>query len=81
MSIRRPCLMLAISGAVCFGFAETTSAQKNLSLGKKYAYFLAIPGQPPSHYRDDGPINGPHIVHFAAPGGGLGKYGRGNLPF
>ena len=76
MSIRRPFLALGVLGAACIGLAATASAQgKVLSLKKPYAYFKAVPGQAPNHYRDDGPINGPHKVHTT----GLGTYGLGNL--
>lgn len=57
-----------------FGFAATTSAQKNISIGKVYAYYKTMPGQG-SHYRDDGPIGGLHIVHTT----GLGAFDFGNL--
>lgn len=75
MPVRSPFLALAILGAACFAFATTTSAQKILSIGKQYAYFKTVPGQPPNHYMDDGPINGPHKVHTS----GLGTYDLGNL--
>ncbi len=65
---------LAIFAVLWFGLAATASAQ-NISQGKPYAYFQTVPGQAPNHYRDDGPINGPHLVHTT----GLGTFGLGNL--
>jgi hypothetical protein len=78
MSMHRSRYTSALIVSVCLGCVQTVGAQNQvLSVGKQYAYFKTIPGQPPNHYRDDGPTYGTHTVHSTT--GGLGKFGRGNL--
>ena len=76
MSIQKSTVVKLLCTIACVALSTAASAQNQvLSLGKPYAYFQTVPGQPPNHYADDGPINGPHPVHTT----GLGTYGLGNL--
>jgi len=65
-----------VASILCATAVALQAQNQSLSVGKSYAYFKKIPGQPPNHYRDDGSTYGVHAVHGS---NGLGKFSRGVL--